>query len=219
MHHVVPPEAGAPAATRARSRLQSLALLVVFDIAGPLVAYFLLRSAGFGAVTALVLSGILPAFGVGISFLRNRRLDAIGLLVLAGIVVGTALGLLSGDTRLVLVEGSVPTAVFGVLCLGSLWSAYPLIYRFAIEFIGPDTPRGREFESLWPFPGFRHVFRVMTTVWGSACVAEAVARVIIIELTSTGTALAISKAMPYAVAGLLAAWTFGYGNRSRRRER
>ena len=130
-----------------RNRLLSLAKIAVFDIAGPLVAYSMLRSAGLSQVSALILSGIWPAFGIVAGVIRHRRVDAVGVLVLAGIVVGAVLGLLSGSARLVLAEGSVPTAVFGLLCLGSLRSRRPLIYRFAIEFMGPDTPKGRDFES------------------------------------------------------------------------
>src|SRR4029079_15271407 len=102
-----------------RNHFLNLAMIVVFDIAGPLVAYSLLRSAGLSAVTALVLSGAFPALGVIIRLIRHRRADTIGVLVLAGIAVGTVVGLLSGDPRLVLVEGSVPTAGFGFLCLCS----------------------------------------------------------------------------------------------------
>jgi hypothetical protein len=107
--------------------------------------------------------------------------------------------------------------VFGVVCLGSLSSGRPLMYRFAIEFIGAGTPRGREFESMWQYREFRHLFRVMTVVWGVAYLAEAAARVVIVELTSTGTALVISKVMPYVVAGILVAWMIAYGNWARRR--
>jgi len=219
MHYMTQPprEVRAPAAARNRGRLQSLAMIAVFDAGGPLALYALLRSEGLSAVTSLVLSGIFPALGVAIKFSRDRRVDAIGVLVLAGIAVGSLLGLLSGNARLVLIEGSVPTAVFGVVCLGSLWSGRPLMYRMAVEFIGADTPRGREFESLWQYEQFRRVFRVMTIVWGVAYLAEAAARVVIVEITSTGTALAISKVMPYAVAGLLVAWMITYGNWSRRR--
>ncbi len=217
MHHMAPPDTKAPAAGRDRSRLQSLAMIAVFDVAGPLIAYALLRSDGLSAVTSLVLSGIFPAVGVAIKFIQDRRVDAIGVLVLAGIAVGTVLGLLSGNPRLVLVEGSVPTAVFGLVCLGSLWSGRPLMYRFAVEFIGTDSPRGREFESLWRYEQFRHIFRVMTIVWGVAYLIEAAARIVIVELTSTGTALVISKVMPYAVAGVLVAWMLAYGNWSKRR--
>jgi hypothetical protein len=200
-----------------RNRFLDLAMIAVFDLAGPLVAYSLLRSAGQSAVTALVLSGIFPALGVTVGVIRHRRVDTIGVLVLAGIAVGTVLGLLSGDPRLVLVEGSVPTAVFGLLCLGSLWAHRPLIYRFAIEFIGADTPKGREFEALWGYEGFRHTFRLFTVVWGITYLAEAAARVIIVETTSTGTALTVSKVMPYVVGAGLAAWMFGYGRHARRK--
>ena len=205
-----------PALTRDHSRLWSVAKLVVCDIAGPLVAYWMLRSAGLSAVSALVLSGVLPAVAVLGGLIRHRRLDAIGALVLAGIAVGTALGLLSGNARLVLVEGSVPTAVFGLLCLSSLRSRRPLIFRFALEFMGGDTPRGRDFDRLWQYPGFRHAFWLFTVVWGVAYLAEAAARIVIVETTSTGTALAVSKVMPYAVAGVLVAWMTFYGRRTRR---
>jgi uncharacterized protein YciI len=199
-----------------RSRLRSVAKIAIFDIAGPLVAYQMLRSAGLSSVSALVLSGVLPGVAVLGGLIRHRRLDAVGVLVLAGIAVGSVLGLLTGNARLVLVEGSVPTAVFGLLCLASLRSRRPLIFRFALEFMGPDTPRGRDFDGLWQYDGFRHVFRVFTVVWGVTYLAEAAARVVIVETTSTGTALAISKVMPYAVAGLLTLWMVFYGRRARR---
>jgi hypothetical protein len=201
---------------RDRSRLQSAAKIVVFDIAGPLVAYSLLHSAGLSSVLALVLSGAFPALGIVAGLAHNRRVDAIGVLVLAGIAVGTVLGLVTGNARLVLVEGSVPTAVFGLLCLGSLWSRRPLIFRFALEFMGADTPRGRDFEGLWRYEGFRHAFRLFTVVWGVVYLAEAAARVVIVETTSTATALSVSKVMPYAVAAVLAGWMTIYGRRTKR---
>jgi hypothetical protein len=200
-----------------RTRLGSLAGIAIFDIAGPLVAYSQLHAHGFSEVSALILSGVFPAFGVLLTVVRHRRLDAVGALVLLGIAVGTVLGLVSGSARLVLIEGSVPTGIFGVVCLASLWSRRPLIYRFAVEFIGPDSHQGREFAENWQYQGFRHVFRVMTIVWGVAYLLEAAARVVIIEVTSAGTALAISKIMPYVVAGLLVAWMIMYGRAARRR--
>jgi hypothetical protein len=199
------------------NRLRSVAMIAVFDIGGPLLAYSLLRSAGFSSVTALVLSGVFPAAGVTINFILHRRVDALGVLVLAGIAAGAILGLVSHNARLVLDEGSVPTAVFGLICLGSLATPKPLMYRLALEFIGPGTPKGREFGGLWQYAEFRRVFQVITVVWGAAYLAEAVARVVIVQNTSTGTALAISKVLPYAVAAVLIAWTLGYGRYQKRK--
>jgi hypothetical protein len=192
-------------------------MIAVFDIAGPLVAYNVLRSAGFSSVTALILSGVFPAAGVTIGIIQHRRVDALGVLVLAGIAVGAVLGLVSHNARLVLDEGSVATAVFGLICLGSLATPKPLIYRLAVEFMGPDTAKGQEFTGLWQYAGFRHAFRVVTAVWGIGYLAEAVARVVIVQNTSTGTALAISKVLPFAVAGVLSAWTVGYGRYQKRK--
>jgi hypothetical protein len=211
------PESAAGARASVRARVEGFAQVAVFDIGGPLVVYQVLRSHGASEVKALVLSGIFPALGVLYGVVRHRRIDAIGALVLIGIAVGTILGLASGNARLVLVEGSVPTGIFGLVCLGSLWTRRPLIYRFALEFIGPDTPKGRDFASRWQYAGFRRVFNVMTVVWGVAYLAEAAARVVIVENTSAGTALTISKIMPYVVAALLVAWMTVYGQRARRK--
>jgi hypothetical protein len=216
MHHVEP-EPGTVPAVRGPGRLTYLAMIAAFDIGGPLAAYSLLRSAGLSPVRALVLSGVFPALGVAVTFARTRRLDAIGGLVLVGIAVGTILGLATGSARLVLVEGSVPTAVFGLVCLGSLWSSRPLIFRFALEFMGAETAKGRDFDGRWQYEGFRHAFRLITVVWGVGYLAEAAARVVIAETVSTGGALASSKVLPFAVAGVLAAWTWAYGQSARRR--
>ena len=74
-------------------RLRSIAKIVIIDVAAPLIAYSLLRSAGMSTVTALVLSGVFPALGVAIGVIQHRRLDVVGALVLAGILAGTALSL------------------------------------------------------------------------------------------------------------------------------
>ena len=198
-------------------QLRSVTMIVIFDVAAPLVAYQWLRSAGLTAVTALLLSGVFPALHVIINVIRHRRLDVVGALVLAGIVVGTVLGLVSHNARLVLVEGSVPTAVFGVACLGSLWARHPLMFSFAREFTGPDTAKGQEMTRLWQYEGYRRIFRVITVVWGVAFLLEAALRAVIVYNTSTGTALAISKATPFVFFAIMSAWTVAYGTHHKRK--
>ena len=198
-------------ATRGGGRFRSIAMIVIFDVAGPLVAYKVLRSAGLTAVTALLASGVFPVLGLIIRAVWHRRLDVVGAVVLAGIVVGAVLGLVSHSARLVLVEGSVPTAVFAVACLGSLRAQRPLVYSLALEFVGPDTAKGREMTLFWHHEGFRRSFRVITAVWGAAFLFEAALRVVIVYSTSTGTALAVSTVTPFVFAGLMVAWTIGYG--------
>jgi hypothetical protein len=197
-------------------RLRSVAMIAIFDVGGPLLAYNLLRSNGFSTVAALILSGLFPVIGMIIGFIGHRRVDAVGALVLAGIVVGAILGLVSHNPKLVLDEGSVSTGVFGLICLGSLATDKPMMYRLALEFMGPDTERGREFADLRQYKEFRRAFVVVTVVWATAYVAEAAARVAIVQNTSAGAALPVSKVLPYAVAAVLIAWTFGYGRYQKR---
>lgn len=207
-------EASAPKGGRVRW----VTMIVIFDIAAPLVAYKLLRDAGLSAVTSLVLSGVFPAIPVGFDAVRHRRVEVVGALVLAGILVGTVAGLLSHSARLVLIEGSVPTGVLGVAFLGSLLARQPLMFGFAREFTGPDTAKGREMTMLWQnYEGFRRIFRIMTVVWGVGFLIEAALRIVIVFNTSTGTALAISKVTPFVFVGILLAWTFAYGTLHRKR--
>jgi hypothetical protein len=206
--------------TAAGGRFRSIAMIVIFDAAGPLAAYAGLRSAGLSAVTSLLLSGVLPAAHVAAGAVRHRRLDVVGALVLAGIVAGTVAALVSHSAKLLLAEGSVPTAVFGLACLVSLRAGRPLMYGLALEFTGPDSTRGQEMTRLWRYEGYQHVFRVITAVWGAGFLMEAALRVVIAFYASTGTALASSKVTPFVWAAVLSAWTVAYGaHRKRKGER
>jgi hypothetical protein len=200
-----------------RSRVRQMAMIAVFDLGGPLLIYSLLRSHGMSTVAALVLSGISPAAGIVIGALADRRLDLIGVVVLAGLAIGTAAGLVSHNARLYLIEGAVPSLVFALACLISLRSAKPLIYRFAVELIGPGTPKGREVIGAWRYPGFRRAFAVITAAWGAAYLVEVAIRLIVVVITSTGIALLVSKLLPYASAVLLSAWTVAYGEHEKKK--
>jgi hypothetical protein len=202
--------------TVGRARLQALAPIVFFDVAGPLAVYYGCRSAGLSTVISLVLSGVLPAVRVVATVLRHRRLDVIGALVLSGVVLGTVAGLASGSARLYLLDGIVPTVVLGIVCLVSLLSARPVMFRIALETMGEDSAKGRAFADMWRFAVFRRTFRVITIVWGLVFLAESAAQAIIIETSSINTAKNTSNLLPVAVLVLTFAWTRAYGERTQR---
>jgi hypothetical protein len=197
-----------------RSQLRSLVPIAVFDIAGPLAVYYLARMAGTAQVLALILSGVVPAIGIGYGIVRDRRVSAIGILVLAGIVAGTVLGFVTHNPKLVLMEGSVPTLIIGVSCFISLRTGRPLMFAIMSETIGADSPKGRLLQQAWTRPEARPLFARITVVWGIAFLAEVATRVVIVETFSTGPALVLLKVMPYLLTGLLIRWTMRSIHRS-----
>lgn len=192
-------------------------MIAIFDVGGPLLAYTLLRTlTQLPAVAALILSGLLPALGVLINAVQFRRLDIFGLMILGGIAIGSLLGLTTHDPKLYLLEGSLPSAAFAVLCLVSLRSDKPLIYRIAAEVLGPDSKRGSRMTVAYDDVRFRRAFRLITIVWAIGYLIESGLRALVALTASTGMALVISKAAPYVFAGALAAWTLAYGERKMR---
>ena len=200
-----------------QSRLGALAPIIFFDVAGPLAVYYGARRAGVSTVVALVLSGVLPALRVAATVLRHRRLDVIGALVLSGVALGTVAGLASGSARLYLLDGIVPTVVLGLVCLVSLLSARPMMFRIALETMGEDSDRGRAFADMWSSLDLRRTFRVITIVWGLMFLVESVVQAVIIETSSINTAKNTSNLLPVAALVLTFAWTRAYGQRTQRR--
>ena len=205
-------EASAP-----KNRLAALAPIFVFDVAGPLAIYFGARRAGLSTVTSLVISGVLPAIRVIATIVRQRRADVIGALVLAGIVLATAAGIISDNARLYLLDGLVPTVVLGGACLLSIRWSEPMMFRIALETMGRDSAKGREFESMARHPSFRRTFRVITIVWGVVFLLESAVQALIIETSTINAAKTTSNVLPLIVVALTLAWTMAYGKDARPR--
>ena len=168
-------------------------------------------------MTALIFSGIPPALGIVIGAVVDRRLDVIGVLVLAGLAVGTVAGLVSHSARLYLLEGAVPSVVFALACLGSLRTAKPLIYRLAVEVLGPRSARGRQVAGAWRYPASGAHSGSSPRSGASATSSKSRSRLIVVEITSTGIALLFSKLVPYAFAVCLSAWTLAYGEHEKQK--
>ena len=151
-------------------------------------------------VAALLLSGIPPALGIVIGAVLDRRLDVIGVVVLAGLAVGTIAGLVSNNARLYLLEGTGPLAGLrrGLPDLAAVGQAADLPVRGPAP--RPEVPQGTRRS---PMPGatpvFRRAFHVITLAWGVAYLIEVAVRLVVVEITSTGIALVFSKVVPYAV--------------------
>jgi hypothetical protein len=88
-----------------------------------------------------------PAIGVITNAVQRRTLEIIGAVVLAEIVAGSVMGLVRHDARLVLLEGSMPTGVFGLAGL-STPRPKPLLFGFARESPAPERQGRRDDQAV-----------------------------------------------------------------------
>jgi hypothetical protein len=181
----------------------------------PLIAIQVLLHNGVTPLIALAVAAIFPLGEIVYEATQTKRVGVVAIVSLAGIIVGFGLSFATGNAIFALLKDSVFTAVFGLVFLGSLATAQPLIYRLNLDVAGADKAARAASEALWEKPAARRVFRLMTLVWGVGLLLEAAARVVAVLTLPLATATAASPFISVVVIGALLAWTVRY-SRARR---
>ncbi len=206
-------EPGAPS-------LRALAPSVIGGAIVPLAVYYAVRHQVHGDATALAIAGIPAAGWVAFTWVRSRKLDPIGAVVLFGFIAGLAVSTAMGGNAFVLkVRDSVFTALFGVVCLMSLrFLPRPMMFYIGRALsAGEDPVRIGAYDQLWDLPPARRTFAIITTVWGVGLICEAAARVTMAAILPTGPFLAASPALAAVAFGGMFAFTVRYSRWSRER--
>lgn len=170
------PVGAAPRHPGERTGRRRFVAMLVWDIALPLAMFYGLRVLGLDVWQALVAGVSLPAARLGVAALR-RRIEFAGVFSVSIMFVGTGIGLLTGDARLLLVRESYLTAVVGPWIWVTLLMRRPLVFTATVGFMAADAARA--WECAWIGSGrFRHTMRVMTAGFGVAFLVDAAARVV-----------------------------------------
>ncbi|HYM32292.1 MAG TPA: VC0807 family protein [Candidatus Cybelea sp.] len=184
---------------------------LVFDVAIPIVIFNVLARFGVPTLWALVAGGLSPALNNLRIWLKSRRLEPLGIIVMTFLAVGTAVSLISGSVFFALIKDSFLTATFGAICLGSLLAARPLMFYINRQFVAGDDPvRIEWWNGLWQYPNFRAALRLVTAVWGIAYLVEALLRVGFALVLSPAQVVVISPVMGFGALIVLIAWTRRY---------
>ncbi|MBV8098435.1 MAG: hypothetical protein JOZ31_04690 [Verrucomicrobia bacterium] len=185
------------------------------NLGGPFLVYQL--AAGHMSETAaLVLSSAPPILWSVGQLIWSRKLDALSLLVIAGIELSLVATLLGGSPRLLLVRESFITGIFGLVFLGSLLCPKPLVFYLAKSTVANPGMSEEEFTSGWSIPGFRSTFYLMTTVWGVGLLVEATLKIILAFTVPIGQFLLVSPIISYGIYFGLLGWSIWYGNQRRK---
>ena len=196
-----------------RQHLPSL----VWGVALPIGVYFVVRNHVHTDAQALIVAGGFSVSWVVLQFVRRRRADLVGGVVLLGFAVGVVSSTLLGGNEYVLkVRDAGFTALFGVICIVTLFThdRPALFYVGRYLSAGSDQAKVSAFDRLHEEPTGRHAFRVLSVLWGLGLVVEAGTRMVLADVLPTGTFLAVSPFVTAGVLGSLFAFTAVYSKRA-----
>jgi hypothetical protein len=154
---------------------------IAVNAVAPYATYLLLRHFGIETVHALAAGSVFPIAGIIAGFVRERRVQALGMIVLAATVASIAGALYLTSPFLVLAKGSLITGTVGLVFAASLFARRPLVFYLATMSADPDLRH--EAEEQWQtMPVYRSLMRRITAVWAAALLIEATLRVMLIPL-------------------------------------
>ncbi len=172
----------------------------------------------YGDVQALILSSIPPILWSIVEFARHRRIDALSMLVLLGIVLSLVAVAGGGSARFLQLREKLVTVIIGFVFLGSALIGKPLIYQLArAQMVRNSSSELEEFESLRSNKYFRRTMMVLTVVWGLGLLADAAISIALVYTLTIKAYLAVSPFVSYGMTGALSLWTFLYVRRQRRK--
>lgn len=182
------------------------------------LAIYNYAEAPLGEVKALLASSGPPILWSLVEFARHRRVDALSLLVVSGIVLSLLAMIGGGGLRFLQLREKLVTAGIGLVFLGSAAFGKPLIYQLARATMRRKSEAdAQEFEALQVHAGFRRTMMVMTLVWGLGLLADAAVSVVLVFALSIREYLIVNPILGYGTMGALGLWTTLYARRARRR--
>src|SRR5690242_657710 len=168
-------DAASSGGPRPRFVARILARGLAWDVGLPLATYYSLHVLGFSDWIALLAATVAAGARVLLVAIRDRALNAFGLLMLIVFGLGLALAFLTGDPRLLLVKDSITTAVVGLLFLVMAALGHPLTLAAARTW-APD--RAAEMSDQLRCNPRVHRWHLKTSViWGVGLLVEAAIRV------------------------------------------
>ena len=166
----------------------------------------------WGETGGLIASAVPPLAWSALELARFRRVDALSVMVLLGIVLSIAAMALGGSARMLLLRESLVSGAIGVAFLVSLLMTRPLVFYLARATVARELADGAaRIEALWrERPAFVSAIRLMTAVWGAGLTGETALRAWMAMTWPVERFLVVSPFVGYGIYGALLLWTLWY---------
>lgn len=193
-----------------------LAFELTVNFIGPYVIYSL-AAPHLGDVKALLASSVPPLAWSVVEFARERKVDAISVLALAGIVLSLIAFVGGGGVKMLQLRETLVGGLVGLAFLGSAAIGRPLILELARARMNRRSKEAAAaFEGLSGNGAFRRAMTLATVVWGAGLVAACAVNCALVFALPIKTYLLVGGPVSYGAIGLLTAWTFWFVPRVRR---
>ncbi|MEC5387922.1 VC0807 family protein [Uliginosibacterium sp. H3] len=194
-----------------------LALDLGCNIALPWLAYKLAEPV-WGEFGGLLASALPPLLWSIVELVRHKRLDALSMMILAGIALSIFALLLGGSPKLLLVRESLISGLIGIAFIVSAPFSKPLVYHLAHAMAQRQEAAGEDsgsaaFDEWWQEPESQRMLRGITWGWGLGLTAEALLRGWLAWHWTSERFLALSPFVSYGLIGMLLLWTLWYRKR------
>jgi len=187
----------APANPIARPfRFALLVPTLLVDVVAPIGILKTLERFGVPTVWALAAGCVPPALNNLRVWITSRRLDPVGILMMASITSGTVASLVSGNLFYRIVTDMLLNGTWGLVFLASLLISRPLMFFIIGSIVtGEDASRIEIWNGLWRYTVFRSPMRLMTAVWGVVYYAQVLIELGLARVLTPETVVIISPLM------------------------
>lgn len=187
------------------------------NLVAPALIYAALQ-ARWGELPALLASSVPPLVWSLVGLLRNRRIDALSIMVLVGLALSLLAMAGGGSVRFLQLREKLVTALIAAAFLGSAAIGRPLIGPLARATVARESADSlAAFDARRNDPFLRHTIMVMTLAWGFGLALDFAVSVVLIYALSVTQYLVIGPIIGYITIGGLTGWTVLYRRHRARR--
>jgi uncharacterized membrane protein len=159
-------------------------------------------------IDALLLASSVPALFTLGGVIWKKHIDAVGMLVVVGLLLSAVFALLFKSPQLLLLQGSAVNGLFGVGMLISLLMPRPALFYIVRSILTQNDPqRIASFNADWAFPQFRSFYRTLTAVWGCVTVAQLMLHALLVFTLPISLMLVLGQILSFAVIMPVAHWS------------
>ncbi|HEX3918941.1 MAG TPA: VC0807 family protein [Caulobacteraceae bacterium] len=202
-----------PATPGLLRRASAIGLDGLVNIALPFAVFSLTR-AQLGDVHAMMAASAPPLAWSIVEFIRRRRIDALSMLALTGIVLSLIAFAGGGGIKALQLRDGLVTGLIGLVFLTSAALGRPLIYYLCRATMMRTAPaRAARLAAMRNDDGVRRAMLTMTLAWGVGLTGECAAAAALTWVLPLQQYLIAGPVLGYGVIAALTGWTIWFGRR------